>query len=215
MLPEADALAVEAAWSRARSDGALGSASIKDLWEHTAGYTSAVCFTFGLDARSAALRIVDVGSGVGIPGVLLAAQLPLSKVVSLDASERRGDSARRAAGALFLQSRVSVVHGRAEDMARAAGWRQGFDVAVARLLGDPAESAELLAPFVRDCGLVVVSAAQRQLSGWLEADLSPVGLDRAEVFATEAGSFVVMKRVGDIPSDYPRRCKVRGRSPLF
>ena len=65
----------------------------------------------------------------------------------MDASERRLDHARRG-HALGVGDRVEIAHGRGDELAHDAAWRGTHDVAVARLLGDPAETIELLAPLV-------------------------------------------------------------------
>jgi 16S rRNA (guanine527-N7)-methyltransferase len=214
MLTEDQIAALEAAWAQARTTGVLGSATVKDLWEHTAGFTSAVCSAFSADAESLAVDLVDVGTGAGVPGLLLALQLPRARVTLLDANDRRLDHVRRARRALDLEARTQVIHRRAEDFAHDPQVRGRFDVAVARLLADPGDALELLAPLVGADGVVVLSTSM-EAAGRLEA-LPVPGLPLGP--ATRMGgteAFVVTRRAGEMPPELPRREKARRRAPLL
>ncbi len=215
MLTDAQHAALEAAWNPARAAGVLGSASLETLVEHTAGYASAVCSAFSSPPAELQLDIVDVGTGAGVPGVLLALQLPRCRFVLVDASERRLDHVRRAVRAVDLDERVSVVHARADDLAHDEGHRERFDVALARLLASAAESAELLCGFVRPAGVVVVSVAADAVSTWEQLPVVglPLGAARVEVVAGD--HFVVAPRVGSLDPVLPRRPKTRARLPLL
>ncbi|MEP6852944.1 MAG: 16S rRNA (guanine(527)-N(7))-methyltransferase RsmG [bacterium] len=61
--------------------------------------------------------LVDVGSGAGLPGLVLAVARPDLSVVLLDSLRRRTDFLREATALLDLAGRVRVVTGRAEDPA--------------------------------------------------------------------------------------------------
>ena len=104
--------ALEAVWEPARAAGSLGSVSIEELREHAAGYISP-----SLRLQPGA-RCVDLGTGVGIPGVMLAMLYPETTWYLLDGSARRCEIARRAVRAAGLGDRVEVVHERADDFAR-------------------------------------------------------------------------------------------------
>lgn len=214
MLTDEQHAALEAAWAPARRAGVLGTASLEALVEHTAGFVRAVCSSFSADAHDLDASLIDVGTGAGVPGILLALALPRAHVTLLDASERRLDHVRRAARAVGVTERVTVIHGRADAWARSHG-REGYDVAVARLLADPAEALEQLVPLVRDGGVVVVATAADVLPRWraLPVGLLPTG----SVALTEepAGWFAAVERRGPLAEELPRREKIRRRSPAF
>jgi len=215
MLTESQTSLLEQAWGPARASGALGGASIDDLCAHTAGYVSAVCARFGPDVQDLALKVVDVGTGAGVPGVLLALTLPGCEFVLMDAQERRCDLARHAVAQLGLTGRVVVEHCRADEVGQLSSHRGRFDVAVARLLGPPAESVELLAPLVADGGLVVLSAGVESLGDWgsYAVARAACAVRIAEPF--RQNGFVSLDRVGQLDASLPRRTSVRRRSPLF
>ena len=58
-------------------------------------------------------RVVDVGSGAGLPGIVLACRRPDLRIDLVESLARRVAFLEHAVGALDLTSRVRVVHGRA------------------------------------------------------------------------------------------------------
>lgn len=206
---------LEQAWEPARAAGALGSASVEDLVAHTAGYVSAVCAVLGCSAGEVGGVGVDVGSGAGIPGVLLALQLPATEWRLVDGNERRCDFARRAARAAGVADRVTVHHGRAEDIGHDPTWREQHDLGVSRLLAAPSDTAELVVPLVREDGIVVCSADAEGVKWWQGVALGVVGARLEGVFDTESGLFVALRRRGAVDARLPRRPRVRRRKPLL
>ena len=210
---------LDAAWAPARESGVLGPQTAGALYRHALGFVPGLVALRGLETawrRSEGLRLVDLGTGAGIPGVLLALELPSSHWTLVDARRRRCELASRAAAAAGLQDRVEVRHARIAALARSPQTREAFDGAVARLFGPVAELAECGLPLVRRGGLLVVSVSSRTRRQWLDADL--VATARCEVagcWSTERGEFLAVKRVGAAPSRLPRRAAARKRAPLF
>lgn len=215
MLTDDLTASLEEAWEPARRAGVLGSAPVEALVEHTAGFARAVCSSFSAELETFDGRIVDVGTGAGVPGVLLSLLLPRCELVLVDASDRRLDHVRRALRAAGTADRVSVLHARADELAHDPAWRGSFDVAVARLLADPAEAMEQLVPLVRPGGSVVVSALEEHEPRWnaLPVELLPTG--EATWFTTAAGQFVAVDVLEAADRTTPRREKLRRRSPAF
>jgi 16S rRNA (guanine527-N7)-methyltransferase len=102
-------------------------------------------------------RILDLGSGGGLPGLVLATEWPACRVVLFDANQRRTDFLRRVVPRLGLTDRVTVVTDRAESGGRDPELRGGFDGVVVRSFGPPAVVAECAAPFLRVDGWLIVS----------------------------------------------------------
>jgi 16S rRNA (guanine527-N7)-methyltransferase len=110
-----------------------------------------------LAARGAGLRICDIGSGAGYPGLPLAIALPDSQVVLVESTTKKARFLEAAVEAAGLSARVDVVAARAEAVA--ADVRRGsvepFDVVTARAVGDLAELVELAFPLLRTGGALV------------------------------------------------------------
>jgi 16S rRNA (guanine527-N7)-methyltransferase len=141
--------ALMAVLERSRSLGFLGPGSLRVQVAHARGFAAAV--------RTAPLRVLDLGSGGGVPGLVLAAQWASSEVVLLDAAERRCAFLAESVASLGWADRVRVVRSRAEVAGRREDLRGRFDVVVARGFGPPAVTAECGAPFLVVGGRLVVS----------------------------------------------------------
>src|SRR5665647_1662241 len=133
--------------------GFLGGMAIDEQIDHALGFRRAVEAELNRPPTSA----LDLGSGGGIPGLVLTAVWPATQWVYLDASERRTDFLREEVERWGISERVKVVRGRAEEMGRDPTLRGAFDVVTARSFGSPAVTAECAAPFLRLGGLLVVS----------------------------------------------------------
>ena len=215
MLADAEKAALDAAWQPARRAGVLGTASIEELWEHTAGFASAVCSAFSAECSTWNGRILDAGTGAGVPGVLLACQLPAAELVLLDGSDRRLDHVRAAVRALNLADRVTVVHGRMDDIAHQPAHRASYDVVVARLLAEPPETAELILPCVAPGGIGVVSCRDDHVDVWRRLADAVSSLGSVDVVIGPVGAFVTIPVRDALPAVYPRRPAARARKPLI
>ena len=82
------------------------------------------------------LRILDLGSGAGFPGIPLSILNPSCSFVLLDASQRRTTHLLRTAKRLSLKN-VLVVRERAENLAKMATHQKAYDLVTARAVTDP------------------------------------------------------------------------------
>lgn len=197
---------LDAAWDPARAAGVLGTVSVENLRAHAAGFVPAACGV--LDEAVC----VDVGTGAGVPGLVLAMQYPTSRWLLVDASERRCNLVRRVVHELGLSDRVTVRHERGEDVAHDPSVRGTADLAVARLLGPPAETVELLLPLLDPTGVAVVSIDVSD-PDWSAAATRPEFSTARRREAT--GDFVELRPTAPVPDPWPRRANVRRRSPIF
>jgi 16S rRNA (guanine527-N7)-methyltransferase len=113
-------------------------------------------------------RVADVGSGAGLPGLVLAIARPDVQWVLIEPMERRVDWLSEQADALGLDN-VRVVRARAEE------WREGpvFDAVTARAVSALRTLVPITAPLVRDGGELIllkgasatteIDAAEKQL----------------------------------------------------
>jgi len=137
-----------------------------------------------LDTRQASEtaphQVLDLGSGGGLPGLVLARHWPDSRVVLLDANEQRTAFLAEAVDRLGWHDRVRVLRGRAELLAHEDEWRGAFDLVVARSFGPPAVVAECAAGFLAVGGALIVSeppASPGSGDRWNHADeLATLGL---------------------------------------
>ncbi|GAB2243574.1 hypothetical protein Droror1_Dr00023702 [Drosera rotundifolia] len=108
------------------------------------------------------LNVVDVGSGQGVPGVILAIACPGWEVTLLESMKKRCGFLEHAIKATDLPN-VQVVHGRAESIGQSLDFREVFDVAVARAVAELRVLAEYCLPLVRVGGLFVAAKGHNPL----------------------------------------------------
>ena len=92
--------------------------------------------------------LIDVGTGAGFPGLILAMARPDLQVTLLDAQQKRLTFLEAAAKEAKVQN-VRLVHARAEDGGRNPALREHFDVAAARAVAPLSVLCEYLLPYVR------------------------------------------------------------------
>jgi len=168
-------------------------------------------------------RVLDLGSGGGVPGLVLADAQPTLRLVLLDSAVRRCRFLRQVAAELNLVDRVEVVEARAEIAARDPAWRGSVDVVVARSFGAPAVTAECAVGFLRLGGCLVVSeppgpgvspATSAAPGRWPAAGLAELGLGPAEACGPGRYGFARLEKVRD-DDRWPRRVGIPAKRPRF
>jgi 16S rRNA (guanine527-N7)-methyltransferase len=176
-------------------------------------------------------RVLDVGSGGGLPGLPLAIVCPGLRFTLLEATGKKVDFLRQASQALGLDN-VEVLHARAEAAAhdrgertkggRAGGHREQYDVVVARAVGAMNVLAELTVPFAKApvegkasgvVALIKGEKAEAELAAAGEA-LRRLKAEHVVTIETSTGRIVVLGKSGATPRMYPRRDGEPKRSPL-
>jgi 16S rRNA (guanine527-N7)-methyltransferase len=120
-------------------------------------FLDSLLFLRVLPARLGSL--LDLGSGAGLPGIPIKIVRPEIQLVLLESRQRRASFLSNAVRELALE-RVSVVSGRAEELAEELGER--FDAVVMRCAGDVERLFPVAARFVMPGGLVVASGPPRE-----------------------------------------------------
>lgn len=190
---------------RARDLGLLGPGPAVDHLVHAQAFIDALAGLTG--------RVVDLGSGGGVPGLPVAIARPDLEVVLLDAAARRGAFLTSAVEALGISDRVSVVTGRAEDLGR--GELRGTAAAVlARSFGPPSATAECGAPLLRLGGRLIVSEPPHAGDRWPLAGTKLFGLVPLGS-AQGTPKIQVLEQRSPCPDTYPRRDGVPAKRPLF
>ncbi len=208
-LTESQIQSLEKVLKESRTRGFLGPGPVMTHIGNALGFESAI---------RGSSSVVDLGSGGGVPGLVLAVALPETRFTLLDASSRRCEFLEWAVEQLGMSARVDVMNGRAEELAHNETLRHHFDAIVARSFGRPAVVAECAVGFLRPGGRLVVSeppAGDADEERWPESGLSLLGFSTGEAIRSEAGTVQVLITRGLCDSRYPRRTGVPGKRPLF
>jgi 16S rRNA (guanine527-N7)-methyltransferase len=166
----------------------------------------------GLEAVGTPGSIADLGSGNGIPGLVLADALPQAHVFCVEAARKRADWIRVTAARCGLEN-VSAVWARAEE------WDGRADVVVARALASLNVLCEYAAPLLAEGGRAIFwkggVSAEEEADGRHAA--SVLGLSEPSVTAvpgTRRRSLWVFHRARPVPPGYPRRAGMAVKRPL-
>ena len=237
---------------QARARGYLGDQPVQAQIEHSLGFVAVSKALLNGESREGdehevalppgrRCRLLDLGSGGGIPGLVLALAFAdiFERIVLLDGSLRRAAWLQHAVESLALPSGVEVVGERAELAGRKPQWRAGFSIVTSRSFGRPAVAAECAAPFLRVGGHLIVS--EPPSVGW-----APTSSEPGEVAAPRAGGpsprlqerwppdavgelgfapaiewaaggyrFATLQLSSQCPGRYPRRTGIPAKRPLF
>ncbi len=196
----------------AREVGALGPGELEAQVAHASAFVDAAGPELFDDAW-----LVDLGSGGGIPGLVIAARCPTLRVTLLDGRVQRAALLERAVDRLGWGERVTVLGERAEVAGRRAELRGRVDVVVARGFGRPAVTGECAAPLLRVGGRLVVSeppGAVAAIPRWPAGPCDELGLELVRLVEIQ-WSFAVLAQVHVCPSRFPRRVGIPEKRPLF
>lgn len=165
-------------------------------------------------------RALDLGSGGGVPGIVLALARPDVAWTMVDSVHRKADAMRGFAAALGLGN-VTVVAERAEILGRDPEHRERYDVVTARACAALPVLAELALPLLHRDGALLAwkgSLSEEEL-GAGEAAATQLGGGAPEVLATGLVAlgdhrFVLLRKTGPTPDRYPRRAGEAARRPI-
>jgi 16S rRNA (guanine527-N7)-methyltransferase len=193
----------------ARALGLLGPGPVARQLEHALDLALAIGDFDG--------RMLDLGSGGGLPGLVLFDRWDDATGVLLDAQRRRCEFLSSAVATLGLAARVSVECGRAEVLGREEHLRAGFDLVVARSFGPPAVTAECAVGFLRTAGELVVTEPpdSNVAERWTPTGLAGLGFASAEQMRVGETGAVRMRLTGVGDERWPRRDGVPTKRPLW
>lgn len=143
---------------RSRSLGFLGPQPIDIQIAHSLAFAQGLLVEgVGVNVENEHVRILDLGSGGGLPGLVVQAVFENTELVLLDAMEKRVAFLQAAIDDLEVHGRLKAICERAEHAAHESAMRESFDIVVARSFGKPALTAECARGFLKPGGVLIVS----------------------------------------------------------
>ena len=195
-----------------------------EMWrhrEHAAAFVALVREELGAQPPD---RFLDLGSGGGLPGLVLAEALPDTPGTLLDSQHRRTAFLERAVAELGWEDRITVANARAEDAARDPAHRGRYGLVVARSFAGPGITAECAVGFLSAGGRLIVSEPPISeaptlpvLVRWDPAGLAQLGFEPPTPrIASRSGATVAILSTASGPLDrWPRRPGIPKKRPLW
>ena len=203
---------IEPLLKRSAELGFLGRMPIAEQIDHSLGFVAAAEWALGRRPTA----VVDLGSGGGVPGIILVVCWPAARLVLMDANERRTDFLSEVMTGAGLSGQVEVVRARAEEMGRSGEFRTTFDLVTSRSFGAPAVTAECGAGLLTFGGAMVVSEPPEGEDRWSPDGLLPLGLvPSGRLRFADRFGYEVLRKEGPTADRYPRRTGIPSKRPLF
>lgn len=173
---------------------------------------------------ASARRIADVGSGAGLPGLVLAATLPDARVDLIESVGRKCEFARETIERTGIEG-ARVVCERSEAWATDPppdGGRESYDAVTARAVGRLATIAELASPLLREGGALVAWKGRRDPDEEAELRRAAPGLAMEPLDVLAVGPYAgsrhrhlhLMRKSGGTPDRLPRRPGMAKKRPF-
>lgn len=167
------------------------------------------------------MKVLDLGTGAGFPGIPIKITFPGVKMVLLDSLNKRIKFLDEVIERLGLED-IRVIHGRAEDYGRDGQYREMFDLCVSRAVANLATLSEYCIPFVKIGGFFIpyksgnvqeeidqAKGALKLLGGRMEAraEFMLPGSDMSRML-------LKIKKIEGTAKRYPRKAGMPGKEPL-
>jgi 16S rRNA (guanine527-N7)-methyltransferase len=168
-----------------------------------------------------AKRVLDVGSGGGVPCIPLAICSPEKQFISLDSVQKKIRFQEQACQTLQLEN-IQLIWARAEDYIKEFGAREQFDLVLARAVAPLNILAEITLPFVNINGYVLLYKGKDYQNELQEAKKAITILGGIVSCTTCAElplnygtrSFIAIQKTHASPSEYPRKAGIPQKKPL-
>lgn len=161
--------------------------------------------------------VIDVGAGAGFPSVPLLIYNPNLCLTTMDAINKRLTFLDTAVHALGLEAQL--IHERAEAAGQDENYREKFDLATARAVAPMNVLAEYCLPFVKVGGYFVALKGSNDDTEEAKNAIATLGGEIVDNISyklngTEPRSIVVIKKISQTPTQFPRKSKKISTKPL-
>ena len=161
--------------------------------------------------------VIDVGAGAGFPSVPLLIYKPDLCLTMMDAINKRLTFLDTAVHALGLEAQL--IHERAEAAGQDENYREMFDLATARAVAPMNVLAEYCLPFVKVGGYFVALKGSNDDTEEAKNAIATLGGEVVDNISyklngTEPRSIVVIKKISQTLTQFPRKSKKISTKPL-
>lgn len=158
-----------ALFRRAQAEGALGTWPVDEVIAHARDFVTALPQTTS--------TVLDLGSGAGVPGLVIALDRPMLRVTLVDRRAKRIDALHRSIAALGWTARVAALEAEADALIQDPLHQGAYDAVVARGFGPPTTTLRAATRLARVGGCIIISEPPAgQPSRWEPSLLAEYGV---------------------------------------
>ncbi len=173
------------------------------------------------------LKLIDIGTGAGFPGIPLKIANPQLEVTLLDSLDKRIKFLNEIINTTNISgkteiSEIKAVHGRAEDLGLNPQYREKYDIAVARAVANLPVLLEYCLPFVKINGIFIAMKGSNteELNNSSKAlDILGGKIEKIEKFDLPATNIernvIIVRKFRQTPTKYPRKAGKPSKEPLI
>ena len=165
------------------------------------------------------VKILDMGTGAGFPGVPLKIAFPEVEITLADSLNKRIKFLDEVVAELGLE-KVTTVHARAEELARNKEHRESYDLVVSRAVANLSTLGEYCIPFVK-MGGNFISYKSAEVDEEVNAAGKAIKILGGEIkdvykfdLSDQKRSFVTIEKIKTTPKTYPRKAGTPSKEPL-
>lgn len=167
------------------------------------------------------MKIIDIGTGAGFPGIPIKISFPQLEVTLLDSLNKRINFLNGVINELKLE-KIETIHGRSEEFGRDKNYREAYDLCVSRAVANLSTLSEYCLPFVKVGGRFVSyksGSCKEEVDnslnsvdklGGIHRKIVEFDLDNTDI----SRSLIIIEKIKNTPGKYPRKPGTPSKEPL-
>lgn len=196
-------------------------------------FVDSVSLVKAVDLKQKRIRLIDIGTGAGFPGIPLKIVFPDINIVLLDSLSKRIKFLDEVIKKLAMAN-ILTIHGRAEDYAKQPDYRESFDLCVSRAVANLSTLSEYCIPFVKVNGQFISYKSENITKtsvkikngemNEMEAASKAISIlggkvkEQIEFYLPDSHIYrnlVVIDKIKETPKKYPRKAGLPAKEPLI